>query len=270
MTKRAGSLFVALAAAALVQAAEVSSLHIASQAMARDIPATLILPDSYAGGTNRYPVLYLLHGAGGTHASWANGSKKLKLADRYEVIVVCPDGSPTSWYFDSPIDPAFQFETHVAEEVIQYIDQHYRTKSDRQHRALCGNSMGGHGALFLAIRHKETFGTAVALSGGVDIRPFPGNWDISKRIGTIEEHPENWEELTVINQIHSLKNGELAMAFDCGVEDFFLEVNRALHNQLINAGIDHHYEENPGAHTWDYWQAAVQRQMPFIMREFDQ
>lgn len=258
----------ATTAACLVQAAEVVTIAIPSKAMNRDVPATVLLPDSYKDGSDRYPVLYLLHGAGGTHASWANVAKRHQLADQYNLIIVSPDASPTSWYFDSPIDPEFQFETHVAKEVVSYIDRNYRTRANRQNRALCGNSMGGHGALFLAIRHKETFATTVALSAGVDIRPFPNNWNIKERIGSIEEHPENWETLTVINQIKTLKNGELAIVLDCGDGDFFLTVNQALHHQLTEDGIDHHYEENPGNHNWDYWNLAIQRQMPFIMEQF--
>lgn len=270
MNKTPALLITLILAACVLHAAEMHTLNIPSKIMQRTVPAAVLLPNSYAEGTARYPVVYLLHGAGGTYQSWANAARDLKLADRYNVIIACPDGSPKSWYVDSPLDPAFQFETHIAEEFVDYIDQHYRTQADRSHRAICGNSMGGHGALFLAIRHKETFGTAIALSGGVDIRPFPNDWDIKKRIGSKDEYPENWEKYTVINQIKQLKNGELAIALDCGTSDFFLNVNRALHNQLIADGIDHHYEENPGKHNWDYWRAAIQRQMPFIQATFSQ
>ncbi len=249
-------------------AATVQTVSIESTKMNRPIPATLTLPESYADGARRYPVLYLLHGAGGSHRSWNSQTDLAALADENNIIIACPDGGVTSWYIDSPLDPACQYETFVAEEFVAFMDATYRTRTDRGSRALCGLSMGGHGALFLAIRHRDVFSTAVVLSGGVDIRPFPNNWDIKKRIGSIESHPENWEKYTVINLAKDLKDGELAISLDCGEQDFFLQVNRALHAQLTSAGIAHEYIEKPGVHNWAYWSAAIKRQMPFIVKHF--
>lgn len=250
------------------RASSVETITIQSAKMGRDIPATLILPDAYQKGSERYPVLYLLHGAGDTHQKWIDKTDVEMLADEYGVIIVCPDGGKTSWYFDSPIDSSYQYETHVAEELVAHIDQNYRTKAQRTYRALSGNSMGGHGTLFLAIRHSDVFSVAVPLSGGVDIRPFPGKWDIKKRIGDMEAHPENWEKYTVINLAQELKDGELAISIDCGSEDFFIGVNRALHRQLLEAGVKHGYTEMPGSHNWGYWNDAIKRQMLFIDQQF--
>lgn len=253
------------ALAGLVAASTVSVIEIPASKMDKPIQATLILPDAYQQKSEkRFPVLYLLHGAGGSHAGWNKKTDISQLADEYGMIVLCPDGGKTSWYFDSPIDPTYQYETYVAKDCVQFMDSNYRTLAQRESRATCGLSMGGHGALFLAIRHLDTFNVAVALSGGVDIRPFPKNWDIALRIGTIKKHPKNWEKYTVINQAKILKNGELAISIDCGTGDFFRDVNRALHQQLIDAGVDHHFEEAPGKHNWIYWKAAIRRQMPFI------
>ncbi len=255
--------------AGLSSAATVEVLSIPSKKMGRDIPATLILPDAYAQEDQRFQVVYLLHGAGGNHAGWNNATDISQLADQYEVIVVCPDGGRTSWYFDSPIDPTYQYETFVAKECVEYIDNSYRTKAQRESRALCGLSMGGHGALYLAIRHLDTFSIAVPLSGGVDIRPFPNNWDIAVRLGSKKTHEKNWETHTVINLAKQLKNGDLSISLDCGTEDVFLKVNRALHQQLLDAGITHNYEEHPGAHNWNYWKDAITRQMKFIDQQFN-
>ena len=85
------------------------------------------------------------------------------------------------------------------------MDKNYRTLASRGSRAISGMSMGGHGAMYLAIRHPETFGTSVCLMGGVDIRPFPNNWEIKKRLGDISTNRENWEEHTVINQAKEIK-----------------------------------------------------------------
>jgi S-formylglutathione hydrolase FrmB len=251
-----------------LQSATVEVVSIPSTKMGKSIPATVILPDVYAEGVERFPVTYLLHGAGGSHAGWNAQTRVAALADAYNMIIICPDGGSTSWYFDSPLDPAYQYETHVAVECVQYMDKHYRTRADRDARALCGLSMGGHGALFLAIRHRDTFSTSVVLSGGVDIRPFPDNWGIKLRIGSINTHAQHWEDYTVINLAKRLKDTELNIVLDCGRNDFFLGVNRALHLQLLQDGISHIYEEHAGGHNWAYWQAAIERQIPYIATQF--
>ena len=179
--------------------ADVEVIQIPSAKMEKKVPATVILPDTYSEReSDKFPVLYLLHGAGGNHASWNQSTQCAQLADKYEFIILCPDGGSTSWYYDSPIDPDYQYETHVAEECVQFMDKNYRTLANRGARAISGMSMGGHGAMYLAIRHPDTFGTSVCLMGGVDIRPFPNNWDIKKRLGEISTHRENWEEHTVV------------------------------------------------------------------------
>src|SRR5690606_1283607 len=134
-----------------------------------------------------------------------------------------PDGGVTSWYFDSPIDPQMQYETYMSKELITRIDQTYRTLSDRSGRAITGLSMGGHGAFYLAFKHQDIWGAAGSMSGGVDLRPFPNNWDLAKRLGNYAEHKENWETNTVINLVHQLEGDHLKLIFDCGSSDFFYD-----------------------------------------------
>ena len=123
-------------------------------------------------------MLYLLHGYSGRYDSWVSLKPTLPQdATRLGMIVVCPDGQ-NSWYWDSPIDPKFQFETYVSKELVQYIDQNYKTITSPKGRAITGLSMGGHGGLWLGINHPDVFGACGSMSGGVDIRPFPNNWSM--------------------------------------------------------------------------------------------
>jgi len=259
--------FVALGLALVSQAATVQTLNIHSDAMNKDIPAIVAVPDSYAKAETTYPVVYLLHGFGGKYDTWNQIIPLGKLADCFNVILVSPDGAD-SWYLDIPADPNYRYETYVSKEVVSYLDQHYRTIQTPKGRAITGFSMGGHGAILLALRHKDVFGAAGSLSGGLDIRPFPNNWNISKRLGTLEEHPENWEANTVINNLGQLKNGELALSIDCGVDDFFSQVNRNFHYALLKQKIDHDYTERPGGHNVAYWANALPYQLLFFERFF--
>ena len=260
---------LSLAATCSSWAATVQTNLVYSKKMEKKIPVIVVLPDSYEQGSQDYPVTYLLHGAGGNYTDWTQWGHAAPLADEHQMILVCPDGGSTSWYFDSPIDPTYQYETFVAKECVKHVDASFRTKKERSQRALCGLSMGGHGALYLAIRHLDTFGIAVPLSGGVDIRPFPENWDIYKRLGKASNQPERWEEHTVINLAKSLKDNDLFISIDCGQSDFFIGVNRALHKQFIEAGITHFYVEYPGVHNQDYWAKAIKRQLALVEFKFN-
>src|SRR5690606_34336403 len=144
---------------------------------------------------------------------------------QYQFIIVCPDGGFGSWYWDSPVDPSFQYETFVSGELVDFIDANYKTKPTRSGRAISGLSMGGHGALYLAMRHLDVYGAAGSTAGGVDIRPFPLNWDMAKRLGNYADYPERWEKHTVINQLYRLTADDLALVIDCGTSDFFYRVN---------------------------------------------
>ena len=184
------------------------------------------------------------------------------------MIFVCPDGE-NSWYWDSPLDPTSQFETFVSSELPAWVDARYPTIPAREARAIAGLSMGGHGALWTALRHKDLFGAVASVSGGVDIRPFPDSWEMKKQLGEEAGNQERWNRHTVINQVDSLKDGELAIFVDCGYQDFFYDVIMVLHEKLLKQGVGHDFLTRPGAHTAEYWAASLPHQLLFFRAYFD-
>lgn len=128
--------------------------------------------------------------------------------------------------------------------------------------------MGGHGGLYLGIRHQDLFGVAGSMSGGVDIRPFPNNWDMAKRLGSLKDNAETWDKYTVTNLLDLLKPNSLAIIFDCGTEDFFYKVNTELHDKLLERKIPHDFIVRPGAHNWTYWTNSVGYQMLYFSNYF--
>ncbi|UIR57141.1 esterase family protein [Sphingobacterium sp. SRCM116780] len=245
-------------------AATVDTLTINSKTMNKGIKNVIILPEKY-DKEQQYPVLYLLHGYSGRYDNWVNNVDEIKkLVDFYHYIVVCPDGGFDSWYWDVKGDQNYQYETFVSEELPTYIDAHYATKNDRSARAISGLSMGGHGALSLAFKHQDVYGAAGSTSGGLDIRPFPMNWNIKNRIGSYAAHPQEWESKSVINMINLLEPNKLALIIDCGREDFFYKVNMAFHDKLDYANIPHTFITRAGAHNWEYWSKSIVYQMAFF------
>jgi S-formylglutathione hydrolase FrmB len=239
-----------------------------SAAMHKNIKAVVVKPNDYAAG-KRFPVIYLLHGYSGTYADWIQKAPVIAdLADTYHVIIVCPDGNFSGWYFDSPVNSEWKYETYIAGELVNYIDKHYATMADRKHRAITGLSMGGHGALFLAFKHLDVFGAAGSMSGGVDIRQFPDKFGIEQVLGKYSEHPERWEQNSVVNMLYLLKPNDLAITFDCGYDDMMYASNQELHQDLLERKIPHDYTIRPGGHSWEYWSNSINYQVLFFSRYF--
>jgi len=249
-------------------AATVDTVSTFSAAMNKQIKAVVIKPDVY-NKLKSMPVVYLLHGAGGNYANWVDNVPEIKeLADQYQMMIVCADGNVTSWYFDSPVDKNWRYETYVATELVSWVDAHYKTIKDRLGRGITGLSMGGHGALYLAFKHQDVFGVAGSTSGGVDFRPFPKNWRIAEKLGSYEENKEVWDKNTVTNMIDLLTPGKLALIIDCGTEDFFYKVNCEFHDKLLSQKIPHDFIIRPGAHNWPYWKNSIKYQLLFMHTYF--
>lgn len=227
--------------------AKVTEVRILSNLMNKSVPMVVVLPEDYETSTNRYPVVYLLHEAGGDCHTFEKKSWPQAAVDAHGYIVAIPDGAKTSWWIDSPVDPSFKYESHVIQEVIPFVDSHYRTIPDRRHRAMCGASMGGHGAATMAVCHRDLFSVLGMVAPGVDLRPFPNQWDIKKRLGSIQEYPARWKEYSIVSRAEDLKNGELDILTVIGTSDFFLSPNRALHELLSRNGVEHTYIEMRGA-----------------------
>ena len=253
---------------AVLYASKVDTVGVFSGSMQKEIKTVVIFPDTYRP-EKEFPVLYLLHGYGDNHGGWANKAPVVaQLADLYEMIIVCPDGNYNSWYWDSPVMPENKLETFVSRELVHWVDKNFNTVKSRAGRAITGLSMGGHGAFYLAFRHQDVYGACGSMSGGVDIRPFPDNWDMAKSLGVQSQYPERWEQYTVMGLLHLLTPNRLKIIFDCGSEDFFYHVNVRLHEELTYRKIPHDFISRPGAHNWEYWQNAVQYQTLFFSNFF--
>jgi S-formylglutathione hydrolase FrmB len=251
------------------RAANVDTVSIYSRSMKKELKAAVIIPASSQYSKKKYPVVYLLHGYSGNYTNWVRIVPQVKdLADQFDLIIVCPDGGYSSWYFDSPLDSTQRFETYISVELPAYIDEHYTTLNNSRGRAITGLSMGGHGGLFLGIRHPDVFGACGSMSGGVDLRPFRKSWEIYRTIGDSSSYPQNWYNYSVVSLVDKKRDSLPAIVFDCGTEDFFYGVNKALHEKMLKQKWPHEYIERPGKHDWAYWGNAVQYQLFFFSNFF--
>ncbi|MEY2692686.1 MAG: Carbohydrate esterase family 1 [Bacteroidota bacterium] len=258
-------------------AAKVDTLQIESKAMNKIYKAAVVTPKTYAKSKASYPVLYLLHGAYGHFGDWLkntpNKNLVTDLADQYNLIIVMPEGETFSFYLDSPVNAASQFDTFISQEVIQKVDETYRTIASKNGRVITGLSMGGHGALYLSSKHAELFCAAGSMSGVVDMNLMlsPDNLERTKNLltplfGDEVLLPETYARYAIMGKLDLLKANKMPLILDCGVDDFLLESNREFHRRLVYSKIPHDYTERPGAHTWDYWSNALPYQLLFFSK----
>ena len=241
----------------------------------------MVLPASYARNKKaRYPVLYLLHGAYGNFRDWLTQTpdRQLlhRLADQYNLIIVTPEGETASFYLDSPVNAASQFETYLTREVLPKIDQTYRTVADRRGRVIAGLSMGGHGALYLSARHPDLYAAAGSMSGALDLRSV--NRRLSPEaaaqraqlfapvLGSETDNADRFVANSVVSLVDLMQRNNLPLLIDCGVDDGLLEINREVHRRLLYNHTAHDYTERPGGHTWEYWQDALPYQVLFLQQ----
>lgn len=248
--------------------AKVDTVSVATTNLATPGKAVVVTPDAAATG-KKFPTVYILHGFGGKYSDWIKKRADLpELADQYGMVLVMPDGRD-SWYWNSLNDPQMQMESFFTDDLVPYIDANYPTLAEPAKRAITGLSMGGHGSMWLAMRHPDIWGNAGSMSGGVDILPFPDRWAMIRALGTKDENPTAWKEHSVLNLVPWVKPGELNIIFDCGQDDFFHDVNENLHHELDTYKIPHEYTVRPGNHSWGYWKNSILHHLLYFNEKFN-
>lgn len=156
-------------AQAPVAPSAVTTVEFYSPAVDRTMKYNIVLPPDYATSDERYPVLYLLHGAGQNYTSWSRMGVPFYAAEIGDLIVVMPDGG-NSWYVNWAESEAGQknnWEDHVIQDVVGHVDANYRTIDRREGRAMAGLSMGGFGALALGLKNSRMFISLGSTSGAL-------------------------------------------------------------------------------------------------------
>lgn len=247
---------------------KVDTIKLFSKALQKNTSLVLIQPQSAETG-KRYPVLYLLHGYTGNYSNWIVKVPALKKwAALFNMIVVCPDGE-NSWYINQPGSHANQYEDFLSSELVTYIDAHYPTLPAADKRGITGLSMGGHGALTLAIKYPQVWGAAGSMSGAVDMISLQHKYNLDKLTADSVLAQFSWQNHSALQLADSQRIHKTALMIDCGIDDIFIQQNRALHQKLLEQKIPHYYTERNGAHNWYYWATALPYQMLFFDRFFN-
>ena len=168
------------------------------------------------------------------------------------------------------------YDEYIARDLVAFIDSRYRTRADAPHRGIAGLSMGGYGAVSLALRYPDVFSAAASHSGvlapslgnGRGVMPAgrfdfdslraawtPNLWALlpnafgKDSVAWMSRDPATMAQRLLRRRPQSMP----ALLVDCGTDDPYLSQNRAFRDALRASGGQLIYHEHPGAHTWDYW-----------------
>jgi len=237
--------------------------HVLGMAMQMDV----ILPQRPYNTVSKsedvkYPVLYLLHGMSDDHTMWQRRTSIERYATEYNMAVVMPNGH-ISWYSD--MYHGGKYFTHLTEELPAVVhDLFPRISTKREDTFIGGNSMGGHGALKLALRKPELYSAAISLSGALEMRPKNGKFGINDNIelwtnifGPAEAFVGSENDITFLAEKLAPCDVKPRVFMWCGTEDFLYSQNISMRGTLESLGYDINYTECEGNHSWTYWDLHI-------------
>ena len=225
--------------------------------------ASVLLPDR-AESKEPFPVLYLLNDTNDNHTSIGRKTRLEWYAKDLPLVIVLPDGE-RGYYTD--ITSGHAYEQLIIQDLMGFIEKFFPVRRERAGRAIGGFGMGGYGALKLALKYPDLFGSVTAHGSACNL---------GHSVGQDADNTWKAEYLRIFgpnskggdNDIFALARrfGDAewpGIRFDCGLDDLALEENRAFHSHLDRLGVEHEYLELPGSHDWDYCDARLPELLQF-------
>jgi enterochelin esterase-like enzyme len=233
---------------------------------------SVILPENYYKSSEKYPVIYLLHGIGGDGESWIKRCNFNSLVDSLkdckqisDFIYIMPDARNS--YYINNYNKSYCYESFFINEFIPHIDSSFRTKPSATERSIMGLSMGGFGAVMLGLKYPDFFGSVISMSGALrDSASFVSlpqekyNKLFSSVFGPeltaqsrITPHWKYNSPYYLIDSTYANSLKKMSWYFDCASGDSLYPVNEIFHKLLMNYNIPHEFHSRPGNHNWAYW-----------------
>lgn len=251
----------------------VSAVTYYSTALGKFRRMHIYTPPGYESGKGKFPVFYLLHGAGDCDDSWSSVGRAGFIVDNLiaagkakPMVIVMPAGHTRQNLRVTPppatsggAPPPDEFVQDFVTDIMPYVEKNYRVLTDRNNRAIAGLSMGGNHTLNIALPHLEKFAYVGVYSSGLlsafmrapqpgAPRPAPDAIPAITPAGEawIKQHQAKLDDA-------NLKKGLKLLWFATGKEDFLLGTTKGTLDLLKKHGFAPVYEETPGGHTWINW-----------------
>jgi enterochelin esterase family protein len=229
-------------------------------------------PPGYEATNAKYPIFYLLHGAGDSDDSWTSAGRAGFILDNLiaahkakPMVVVMPAGHTSRQPAGGAATPGRtlnfndEFVQDFENDIMPLVEARYRVMTDRAHRAIAGLSMGGAHTLIIGIHNLDKFGYLGVFSSGL-LGTFPARGSSSDRDPTWEN--QNRPQL----ENATLKKGLKLFWFSTGSEDFLLENSKATVELFKKYGFSPIFKESPGGHTWINWRNYLNEFAPQLFQ----
>jgi putative tributyrin esterase len=237
----------------------------------KNVPYRVVIPRRMLDARRPLGVLYLLHGLFGSWENWSDLTNLQAYAADADFLIVMPDGGD-NWYTDSHE----QYESYLIRDLLPSIEKEFGASPGRNGRAIAGNSMGGYGALKLALRRPDLFSFAASFSGALDVTRYDKDSchsdlkpSVLRIFGPEGSDVRSDNDLFAIARRAVETRRELPrIYFDCGSDDDFIEANREFSSMLLTAGVEHEYSEVEGGHDWSFWDKRLRHLLPVLNEGF--
>ena len=271
----------AMAWAQPLRNSEIRTENIYSGILGENVPVNVYLPAGFdAQADKTYPVVYLLHGLTDTYEAWESKGHMKEVADLLiasgeaaPMVIVMPNaGDPdvhNHWngYFNMP---GHRYEDFFFEELIPVIEKRFHVRSDKQHRAIMGLSMGGGGSTVYCQRHPDMFSSCYAMSAWLDNSSMLSA-ESQDKFALVSQSVHDHSAIDFIVQADEATLAALRTVkwfFDCGDDDFLMDLTVKLYQEMRARKVKAELRIRDGWHCWEYWHQALRLSLPFASRNF--
>ena len=229
-------------------------------------PLMVYTPAGYDEGNQDYPVVYIQHGGGEDHRGWMEQGRTAQIMDNLiakgkavPMIVVSSNSNVRSRNGGMGGGYSWQgmqtFRSELIDNVIPFVETHYRVKKDRKSRAMCGLSMGGGQSFYIGLRDPEVFANVGVFSTGM----FGGiqgasNFDLEKEVPGILTDTKTF-------------NRQFDVFFiSCGEQDPRIEYTRNIVKKMRDGGVEVRFNSYPGDHEWQVWRKSLHEFAQYLFK----
>nr|ATZ76724.1 Lip061 [uncultured bacterium] len=218
-------------------------------------------------------VLYLLHGLSGNSGEWTRFSKIEYYAKKYNLIIIMPEVQRS--FYTCGVNQ-MDYLGYVADELPKFCKTWFHIPTGKENTFIAGESMGGYGAVKIALNRVGQYDAVASLSGVLDYCQFAkdvldGNWDDMRpeEIQCLHGQqgvPKELDDPLALVRKYGNHPDRPRLLQMCGTEDFLYQANQVFRQVAMEAGYGHEYQEGPGDHEWPYWDKAIQKAIWFFLK----
>ena len=247
-------------------------LHLYSNALGMQTTVGVILPQQNTAGeigingkqsADAYKTLYLLHGLSDDYSIWLRRTSIERYATKYGICVVMPCAGK-SFYFNQ--QNGENYYDYIAKELPARMEEFFHVSKKREDRFITGNSMGGYGALKIAMKEPHVFAAAAGLSSVANIRNVLWKERLEGLLGKENYLPDDHDLFTLASGL-AQADVKPRLYMWCGTGDYLYQDNLALRDHIRGLDLEYVYEESEGTHCWECWDVQIQRVLQWMFGE---